>query len=92
MPGPRFISLLSLSFVFDPFRYLCVLFPLIEVGYHRSLPFLTMGKKRSAEEYRQAAEANGWVEGAHKEKNRVVPEQDEPSGRYKMNQQKALDQ
>jgi len=51
-----------------------------------------MGKKRTAEEYHQTAEANGWVEGAHEEEDCVVLEQDEPSNRYKMNQQEALDQ
>lgn len=51
-----------------------------------------MAKKRTAEEYHQTAEANGWVEGAHEEEDGVVLEQDGPSDRYKMNQQEALDQ
>ena len=51
-----------------------------------------MGKKRTVEEYHQTAEANGWVEGAHEEEDRVVLGQDGPSDRYKINQQKALDQ
>ena len=51
-----------------------------------------MGKKRTAKEYHEAAEANGWEEVAYEEEDRVVLEQDEPSGRYKMNQQEALDQ
>jgi hypothetical protein len=51
-----------------------------------------MGKRRTAEEYHETAEANGWVEGAHEEEDRVVLEQDGPSDKYKMNQQEVLDQ
>jgi hypothetical protein len=50
-----------------------------------------MGQKRTAEEYNQTVEANGWVEGAYEEEDLVVMEQDEPSDRYKLNQQEALD-
>ena len=51
-----------------------------------------MSKKRTAEKYHQTAEINGWVEDAHEEENYVVLKQDEPSNRYKMNQQEILNQ
>ena len=51
-----------------------------------------MGRKRSAEEYFQTAEANGWVAGAYEQEDHVVQSEEEPSDRYKMNQQEALDQ
>jgi len=51
-----------------------------------------MGRKRTVEEYFAMAEANGWVAGAHEEEDRVVQEKDEPTDRYKLNQQQALDQ
>lgn len=69
-----------------------MLFPSANVCHYRYLPFQPMAKKRTAEEYHQTAEANGWVEGAHEEEDGVVLEQDGPSDRYKMNQQEALDQ
>jgi hypothetical protein len=31
-----------------------------------------MGKKRTAEDYYQVAEINGWVKGAYEKKNRMV--------------------
>ncbi len=51
-----------------------------------------MGHKRTAEEYFETAEVNGREVGAHEEEDGVVLEQDEPSDRYKLNQQEALDQ
>jgi hypothetical protein len=65
-----------------------VVFPSVDVCHHHYLPFQLTGQKRTAEEYFQTAEANGDHEGDH----RVVLEQDEPSDRYKLNQQEALDQ
>jgi hypothetical protein len=42
-----------------------------------------MGRKRTAEEYFQAAEASCWVAGTHEEEDRVVQTTDGPSSRYK---------
>jgi hypothetical protein len=66
--------------------------PFIDVCHHRSLPSQPKGKKRTAEEIYQTAEANDWVEGAHEEEDRVVLKQDGPSDRYKSNQKEALNQ
>jgi hypothetical protein len=51
-----------------------------------------MGRKRTAEDYHRIAEENGWVPGAHEEEDSVQQTKDEPSERYKQNQQEALDQ
>ena len=51
-----------------------------------------MGRKRTAEDYHRTAEENGWVPGAHEEEDSVQQTKDEPSNRYKQNQQEALDQ
>jgi hypothetical protein len=51
-----------------------------------------MGRKRTAEDYHRTAEENGWVPGAHEEEDSVQQTKDEPSERYKQNQQEALDQ
>ena len=51
-----------------------------------------MGRKRTVEDYFQAAEANGWVAGVHEKKDRVVQKETEPSDRYRMNQHETLDQ
>jgi hypothetical protein len=51
-----------------------------------------MGRKRTAEDYHRTAEENGWVPGAHEQEDNVQQTKDEPSERYKQNQQEALDQ
>jgi hypothetical protein len=51
-----------------------------------------MGRKRTAEDYRRIVEENGWVLRAHEEEDSVQQTKDEPSDRYKQNQQGALDQ
>ena len=51
-----------------------------------------MGRKRTAEDYHRTAEENGWVPGAHEEEDSVQQTKDEPSERYKQNQQEALNQ
>ena len=51
-----------------------------------------MGRKRTAEDYHRTAEENGWVPGAYEEEDSVQQTKDEPSERYKQNQQEALDQ
>jgi hypothetical protein len=51
-----------------------------------------MGRKRTAEDYHQTAEENNWVPRAYEEEDSVQQTKDEPSKRYKQNQQKALDQ
>jgi hypothetical protein len=51
-----------------------------------------MGRKRTAEDYHRTAEENGWVPGAHEEEDSIQQTKDEPSERYKQNQQEALDQ
>jgi hypothetical protein len=58
---------------------------------HRSLRLLHMGRRRTAEDYQRTAEENGWVAGAHEEEDRKQQTKDEPSDRYKQNQQEALD-
>ena len=59
-----------------------------------SVPLLPeqVGRKRTAEDYHRTAEENGWVPGAHEEEDSVQQTKDEPSERYKQNQQEALDQ
>lgn len=49
-----------------------------------------MGRKRTAEEYHAAAIANGWVEGAHAEEDRVVLTKAKPSRKYTGEQDRAL--
>ena len=51
-----------------------------------------MGRTRTAEDYQRTAEDNGWVTGAHEEKDSKQQTKDEPSGRYTSKQQEALDQ
>jgi hypothetical protein len=51
-----------------------------------------MDRKRSAKNYQRTAKENGWVAGAHEEEDSIQQTKDEPSGRYKRNQQAALDQ
>ena len=51
-----------------------------------------MGRKRTAEDYHRTAEENGWIPEAHEEEDNVQQTKDEPSDRYKQNQQEALDQ
>jgi hypothetical protein len=46
-----------------------------------------MGRKRTAEDYHRTAEENGWIPGAHEEEDSVQQTKDEPSERYKQNQQ-----
>jgi hypothetical protein len=49
-----------------------------------------MGRRRTAEEYNQTAEENGWVRGAHEEEDSIQQTKGKPTGRYKLNQQGAL--
>jgi hypothetical protein len=51
-----------------------------------------MGRRRTAEDYQRTAAENGWVPGAHEEEDGKQQTKDEPSHRYKQNQQEALDQ
>ena len=51
-----------------------------------------MGRKRTTEDYQRTAEENGWVPGGHEEEDSIQQTKDEPSKRYKQNQQEALDQ
>ena len=51
-----------------------------------------MGRKRTAEDYYRTAEENGWELGAYEEEDSIQQTKDEPSDRYKQNQQEALDQ
>jgi hypothetical protein len=51
-----------------------------------------MGRKRTAEEYNQTTEENGWVRGAYEEKDSIQRTKGELTGRYKLNQQGALNQ
>jgi hypothetical protein len=60
-------------------------FPSVGVCYYRYLAFQPMGQKRTAEQYFETAEANGWVDGDHEEEDCVVLEQDDSSDRYKLN-------
>ena len=51
-----------------------------------------MGRRRTAEDYQRTAAENGWVPGAYEEEDSKQQTKDEPSDRYKQNQQEALDQ
>ena len=51
-----------------------------------------MGRKRIAEDYNRTAEENGWDPEAHEEEDSLQQTKDEPTDRYKQNQQEALDQ
>jgi hypothetical protein len=51
-----------------------------------------MGRRHTAEEYNRTAAENGWVLGAYAEEDSIQLTKDEPSKKYKQNQQEALDQ
>jgi hypothetical protein len=51
-----------------------------------------MVRRRTAEDYQRTAEENGWVPRAHKDEDSRLQTKDNPSPRYKQNQQEALDQ
>jgi hypothetical protein len=51
-----------------------------------------MGRRRTAGDYQRTAEENGWVPGAHEDEDSRLQTKDDPSSRYKQNQQEALDQ
>ena len=86
-PALLCVDTLHFSLVLYPFTLLS---PCLEL----SVPLLPeqMGRKRTAEDYHRTAEENGWVPGAHEEEDSVQQTKDEPSERYKQNQQEALDQ
>jgi len=44
-------------------------------------------RKRTAEDYSRTAKENGWIPGAYEEEDRIQQTKDEPSRRYKLNQQ-----
>ena len=50
-----------------------------------------MGRRRTAEDYQRMAAANGWVPGARDEEDSKQQTKDEPSNRYRQNQQEVLD-
>ena len=51
-----------------------------------------MGRRHTAEDYQRIPEENGWVPAADEEEDSIQRRKDEPSDRYKKNQQEALDQ
>src|SRR2546423_11997698 len=46
---------------------------------------LQANSSTSEQQYKQTAEENGWVPGAHEEEDSIQQTKDEPSSRYKQN-------
>lgn len=72
LPDLRLISSFRCSFAFSSLP-LCSISP-IEFGCHHRFSFFAVGKKRTAEEYHETPDANGWEEGASEEEDYVVLE------------------
>ena len=82
LPFPRLVPYLLYSRLL-PYPLYFRLLP--SLFYHS--PFERMGRKRTTEDYNRIVKENSWVPGVYKEEDRIQQTEDEPSRRYKQNQQ-----